>query len=90
MICDQAKDQKIYDLQKKVKDMLINKQKEIEFKSKEDIDQRFKEELVLLKKWTESFVRQCTTENFRKLKTWALKEIKDTRELFYVPGYIAK
>ena len=49
-----------------------------------------KQETVLLRQWATNLVTQKVNEDSRMLRNWTLKEIKETRDMFKVPGHIGQ
>lgn len=87
-LCDQYREQRLEEQFMKVKEALAKKQEEIEGRSAYVINQRIKEELVMLRQWTENLMRQKINEEINKLRLFTQREIKSTRELLQVPGIV--
>ena len=52
------------------------------------IEQKMAEETVLMKQWATHLVQEQVTTNSRQLSTRIDRQIKETKELFNVPGII--
>ena len=88
VICDDERDRVLALQETKFIGMMRATELGLEERLHVHINQKIKEELVLLRQWATNLTREKVTEECRALRNWTNKEIRETREIFNVPGII--